>query len=356
MSRIIRITLWAAVVTFFLGVGGALLWPRVKENFLASRTLKILCDESWLPQSLLEEYAAKSGLRFQFYSFNKPSEFVRQIANAGTQFDVICFHSSLAKSLIQTNVLKKINPRHLRNFDQISVDFHNLPFDREFEYSVPFFWNVHGFVVKNPPASNLSWRERWKSSARKIQLWPSELDIFFTLLQSGLETVEWTDENQTRKFAEYLKRFSDTLGGWARPDSLAVDLRDLGSRLDIIQIPSGRAGEIMSQNPELQYWTPEDGVAVSVALLGQGAQSERSKEGFQLIDWLLDGAQALKIQKFALGSVVQPALNNSDQLSDLQKSSLMRSLPASRLKFTDVQLDAVPRFEKLFREVESRRN
>jgi spermidine/putrescine transport system substrate-binding protein len=357
VKKFLVISFSCALIAFCIGLSWAHLGSKVGRVFSHGKTLKILCDETWLPQALLEEYAARSGLSFQYYTYNRPSEFVRQIANAGASFDVICFHSSVAKSLIQAGVLKKINPRDLSNFEQVSVDFHNLPFDPDFEYSIPFAWNVLGFLTKAVP-KELPWRERWTQSAKRIQLWPVELDIFFTLLQSGWEGSEWTDETQTRKFSEYLKRFSGAAHGFVNPEQIQAALVNLGGDVDMVQVPSGHAADILKDRKDLQYWIPKDGVSVAVQLIGQGATSENQKEGFALIDWLIDGAQALRIQKFSRASVVQTALNSSDQLEALQKASLLREIPSGELKFTNIEMDAIPRFEKLFREasVESKRH
>lgn len=335
-----------------MGIAWSRLHPALSKLFQQDKTLKILCDEAWIPQDLLEEYAERTGLSFQFFTYARPSEFVRQIANAGANFDVICFHSSVAQSLIKGGVLKKINPRDLSNFEQVSVDFHNLPFDKNFEYSIPFAWNVFGFLVKTIP-KEMPWKDRWITSAKRIELWPYELDIFFTLLQSGWESREWTDETQTKKFSEYLKRFSSAAHGWVNPEHVEQSLVNLGPDLEMVQVPSGRAADILKERKDLQYWIPADGVNVAIQLLGQGAESRHQKEGFALVDWLMDGAQALRIQKYAHNSVVQPALNTIDQLLPLQKSSLIRDIPVNHLKFTDIELDAIPRFEKLFREVSS---
>lgn len=349
MKRFFTLTLISAGIAFGLG----LLWAQrsfhILKHFRGPITLKVLCDENYLPQELLETYSKRSGVTFQFWTYNKPSEFVRQVANAGPDIDVMCFPSFLTKSLIDTQVLREMNPQELENFAQVSVDFHNLPFDPNFEYSIPLFWNVFGFIAKDKTVLADTWREQWRKNPRKIELWEEEASAYFTMLQTGLEHTQWEDENQTRKLNEWIKNFVGQTHGWTTRESLEKKLNELGENLELIQVPSGLAGDVLKRRPDLVYWAPADGMLMSVILLGQGKSTRFPKEGFDLINWLIDGPQALKVQQFSHGSMVQPVFDGSE-LHDLQKASYMRNVPLGRLKFNEMELDAIPRFEKLFRE------
>ena len=145
MNPYLRTILIVTAISFTFGIGYGFWRAERSQTHLAEATaIRMLCPESWYSLESLEKISKKLSTPIQLFTYANPSEFVRQMANADSKVDVICTSSLLAKSLIQSHWLKKIDTSSLNNGKQLSVDFSNLPYDPNAHHTVPVFWNLYG--------------------------------------------------------------------------------------------------------------------------------------------------------------------------------------------------------------------
>src|SRR5438105_3093878 len=94
----------SAVFFFCVGLGWGF-WSRKKQSdqFAQGTPLRMLCGENWISDSVLKRFSVQHNIRIQQWTYSHPSEFLRQMANADGNIDVICVSSMLIRSLVHSH-------------------------------------------------------------------------------------------------------------------------------------------------------------------------------------------------------------------------------------------------------------
>lgn len=310
--------------------------------------LRVLCAENWLSESTLHAFSREHNVPVQLWTYARPSEFLRQMANTDGKVDVICTSSLLIKSLIQSHWILKTDYSTVRNLQQISVDFQNLPFDAHREYSVPLFWNLYGFFGKATVAPQLTWKQTW--TGKKVALWGEELALLDAMSRLGVNVEEKLESEQTKSLEDDIRHFTTQAAEIFKPDTPDITAEALTTKGDWMLLPLGRVAKFLSDNSAYKFWLPEDGAALEIGLLAIGSRSEQSALAKQLIDQLLSTEHAEDVHRRLGAGVVHVTLNNAATVVPSQRAEAIRAFPLNRFRFPDVNVEALPRFQKIYDE------
>lgn len=312
-----------------------------------ARPLRVLCAENWISEAVLKQYSREKKIPVEFYTYSRPSEFLRQMANADGKIDVICTSSLLLKSLIQSRWIAKTSFADLSNLHLISVDFLHLPFDPDSEYSVPLFWNLYGFFGKSQTEGMGSWKETWQT--KRVTLWGEELNVLFAMTKSGIKVEErLMEEQQSKGLENDIHSFAARAAQILAPDPAPVVAEAMIARADWILLPLARVARLLGGNSPYRFWLPEDGAAIDVGLLTIGSKSEQIEEAKDLINRLISTEHALEIHQRTGAGVVHSTLATMGSIAPLQRAEALRSFPLNRFSFPDLNIEAIPKFQKIF--------
>lgn len=309
--------------------------------------MRVLCAENWLSESTLKQFSRETGTPIELYTYARPSEFLRQMANADGKIDVICTSSLLLKSLIQSHWILKNNYNDLTNVQSIAVDFLHLPFDPNSEYSAPLFWNLYGFFGKGPTPTN-TWKQTWQS--KRVTLWGEELNILFAMTRSGVKVEERLLEEENKNLENDIHQFAARAAQILKPDPKPIVAEALMAKTDWIMLPLGRVARLLGERSPYNFWLPEDGGAVEVGLLTIGSKSEHVEQARALINALISTEHALETHRRLGSGVVHATLNGMASIAPLQRAEALRHFPLNRFSFPDLSVEALPRFQKIYDE------
>lgn len=323
------------VVFFLAGVGWGVWSHRADLKRMARATpLRVLCGENWLSPSVLEEFSRKNHVPVQLWTYARPSELLRQMANTSGRIDVVCTSSMLLRSLVRNQWLMKQDYRDLRHLQEVAVDFRHLPYDPRGEYQVPLFWNLYGLVgqSEDPPD--------WK----RVAYWGEELIILDAVTRAGIPLTE--EDEGPRRGPPHIERARQFLAGLA---PLLAPTRELGAevlagRVDWALAPLARA----KVSEEQRFHLPEEGSILEVGVIGVGARSEQPELARKLIDMLLKAEHGAEVHARLGAGVVHPTLDHT--VPKGAQSSALRRFPLNRYRFPDLDVEALPRFQKIFDE------
>lgn len=311
--------------------------------------LRVLCAQNWLDEGALRAFSARTGVPIQLWTYSRPSELLQQMANSDGSVDVVCTSSLLLKGLIQSHWIKKTDYSALRNLELLSVDFLHLPFDPELEYSVPLFWNLYGFFGKGENAQKLtSWKQTWDS--KRVSLWGEELQVLDVLNLFGLKIEEGLQQEEVKSLEEKVRAFVKTASQILKPQSPHLSAEALIAKSDFIQLPLSRVARLVGENSPYQFWLPEDGGTIEVGLLAVGEKSVRPELARELINALISSEHALGVHKRLGAGVVHASLGHLSSIAPLQKPQALRRFPLNRFRFPDLNVEALPRFQKIYDE------
>ena len=321
------------------------------EALAHSVPLRVLCAEKWLNSETLEKFSHRHNVRIQQWTYATPGEFLRQMANADGNVDVICASSFLVKSLVKSGWLKKMNYQELPNAKLLGVDFSHLPFDREGEYTVPAYWNLFGFFGKEDPKP-MTWKQI--AQDKKIALWGRELNVLEYTERMGLDVEKRLTEEENSKegkaLDEELKHFVKSSVHFIKPDEKA-DPAALLDHYEWVEVPLGRVAGILAKDQSYGFWLPQDGAPVEMGVYSVGEKSAQPELAMKLINVLISSEEAAALHERLHTGVVQSSLNNKDGVAPLEKTDALRQFPLNRLQFPELNLEAVPRFQKIYDQV-----
>lgn len=353
MKRYLVLAGISGVAFFTIGIGWGIWSHNRQAEYLArSQPLRILCGEKWLSNEALENFSRRHNVRIQQWTYARPSEFLRQMANADGNVDVICTSSLLVKSLVHSHWLKKLDYQSLPNAKLLAVDFSHLPYDPESNYSVPVLWNLYGFFGKGDIPKPATWKHIWQ--AGKVSLWGEELNVLELMNRLGLNVEQRLQEEETSKanksLDEEIHRFTNKAVHFIKPSSEPLIAESILDKSDWVEVPLARVAHFLADNSEYGYWLPEDGATVELGVLAVGEKSTQADVALQLIDELLSTDEALAIHQRLDSGIVHSSLSSLSTIPSMQKPEALRMFPLNRLMFPDLNVEALPRFQKIFDE------
>lgn len=338
------------ILGFFLaGLGWGVWQHKQQARKLAQATpLRVLCAENWLSESTLHAFSRTHNVPVQLWTYARPSEFLRQMANTDGNVDVVCTSSLLIKSLIQSHWVMKTDYSNVRNLQVVSVDFQNLPFDPAREYAVPLFWNLYGFFGKAESATTNTWKQAWTS--KRVTLWGEELNLLDVMARLGIKIEDRLEEQQSKSLEEDIRRFTTQAADIVRPDTQDISTEAMLSKGDWILLPLGRVAKWLGDGSGFKFWLPEDGAALEIGLLSIGAKSQQSELAKKLINELLSMEHGEDVHRRLGTGVVHTTLKNMSSVAAMQRADAVRKFPLNRFRYPDVNVEALPRFQKIYDE------
>lgn len=346
----------AAMGLLCFGIGMAWgVWTHKKkvQDMARSQPLRVLCAEKWISNETLEKFSREHNVRVQLWTYSRPSEFLRQMANADGAVDVICTSSLLLKSLVRSHWLKKMDFQNLPNAHLLAVDFSHMPFDPDGEYSVPAFWNVYGFFGRGQPPSESAWKHI--TQMKKIAFWGDELSVLGLMNRLGLNVEQRLEEESeskaSRAMKEDIQHFAKSGIHFIKPsvEPLSASVID-GASLDWAEVPLARVAKFLSENQKYGFWLPTDGATVEMGVFAVGEKSTHSDLAMKLINELLSTDEARLMHQRLQSGTVHASLSGLAEVPPMQKAEALRQFPLNRLVFPDMSLEALPKFQKFFDE------
>jgi spermidine/putrescine-binding protein len=338
------------ILGFFLAGIGWGVWSHKQQirKMAQAAPLRVLCAENWLSESTLHAFSRENNVPVQLWTYARPSEFLRQMANTDGKVDVICTSSLLLKSLIQSHWILKTDYSTVPNLQQVSVDFQNLPFDAHREYSVPLFWNLYGFFGKAQAAPAMTWKQVW--SGKKVALWGEELVLLDVMSRLGVNVEQKLESEEVKSLEDDIRHFTTQAADIFKPDTPDITADALTAKGEWILLPLGRVARWLGEDSPYKFWLPEDGAAMEIGLLSIGSRSEQAGLAKKLIDMLLSTEHAEDVHRRLGAGVVHVTLNNAATVAPAQRAEAVRAYPLNRFRFPDVNVEALPRFQKIYDE------
>jgi spermidine/putrescine transport system substrate-binding protein len=340
-----------AFAFFCVGLAWGIWSRQQKSQQLANATpLRVLCPEKWLSPKALENFSQRHNVRIQQWTFNTPSEFLRQMANADGKVDLLCTSSLLVRSLIHNHWLKKTDYSALANFRMISTDFTHLPYDPESQYSAPLFWNLYGLFGKEQPPAQMTWKQAWQN--HHISLWGEELNILQLMNKLGLnveQRLQQEDNSREGKaLDEEMHKFTKNAVNILKPEQAPFSGEALMLKVDWAQMPLAQAARLLGDSSPYHFFLPEDGATLELGVLAIGEHATQAQLALELINDLLATDAAMQTYQQLNAGVVHASLSGLSSIATLQKPQALRLFPLTRMQFPDLNIEALPRFQRIF--------
>lgn len=213
---------------------------------------------------------------------------------AGESYDILIPSDYMIERLIKEDYLQKLDISKVSNFNEVTQALKAEPyngFDPDNTYSVPYFWGSVGIVYnsKNVPTEEVEAKEfeimRDTKYAGKIYMYDSERDSFMIAFKSLGYSMNTNNEDEINAAFDWLVDVNTTMNPITVTDEVIDGMAQ--GRKDIAIVYSGDAVYILSENPEMRYYTPKCGTNVWVDAMVIPKNAENPELAYKFMDYVI---------------------------------------------------------------------
>ncbi|MGV3078762.1 ABC transporter substrate-binding protein [Streptococcus sp. 32226D021BW] len=252
--------------SFFLGIIAIILilWGisyKLEADSTQGTTDKLVIYNwgDYIDPELLEEFTAETGIQVDYQTFDSNESMYTKIKQGGTTYDLTIPSEYMISKMTEENMLIKLDKSKIEGLENIDPQFMGLSFDKNNDYSIPYFWGTLGIVynetmVENPPQE---WEDLWSEEYRdNIMLIDGVREVMGFGLQSLGYSLNSTNSAEIEKAAEHLYNLTPNVKAIVADEIKGYMIQDAAA---IAVSFSGEASEMLDGNENLRYVVPSKG-------------------------------------------------------------------------------------------------
>ena len=230
-----------------------------------SDTLKLFTWGEYLGENVISDFEEQFGVNVIIEYFDS-NEMMYTKLQGGDSYDVLIPSDYMIQRLIAEDMLQPIDKSLIPNMEVLTDGVKNLAFDPENEYSVPYFWGTVGLVynTQNVPAELIE-EQGWDilkntDYAGDIYMYDSERDSFMVALKALGYSMNTENDEEIDEAYQWLLELNDTIDPAYVTDEVIDNM--MNGTKDIAVVYSGDAAVVLDENPDMDFFMPEEGTNV----------------------------------------------------------------------------------------------
>ncbi|MCB0412986.1 MAG: extracellular solute-binding protein [Bdellovibrionales bacterium] len=294
MFRSYKLLFYVIPFSFLLGIAWGLKKLEKQSHLPPDPTvhIKILAKKGDLPDSFIKEFEKKNRIQIKHFIAKDDRDLLQLALTQDT--DIIFSPSYLFPQLIKSNRLRKLSRGKLQNYDSLSSDFLNLPFDVTNQFSIPISWNINGFLVKSHKIESskidLNELSSLKEMKNRISILSNPIEIYAQMLNQNLLVEDWIDQQQEDLVQQSLKKYLSQIHYSNSPVEKLVN----DDQYWIVQAPIGEAYATLSKISGWDYRFSKFKSSFNTTSLGVSQSSKSEDKIYQFINQLTESEMAHK--------------------------------------------------------------
>ena len=251
-----------AVVCALAVVAGVVTYNNKKEPLpFEGQTLRIYNWGEYVGEHIIQDFQKETGATVLLENFDSNEQMYIKVAN-GEAYDILVPSDYMIQRLISEGYLQKLDKSKLNCMDKLYDAVKGLPYDPENEYSVPYFWGTVGILYDKTVVDEADLKDGWNLLCNpkykgNIYMYDSERDSFMIALKALGYSMNTTNEAEIEEAYQWLIDQRDTMDPIYAGDDVIDNMISGNKALAVVY--SGDASYIISENPNLDYFTPEQG-------------------------------------------------------------------------------------------------
>lgn len=213
----------------------------------------------YIDPELLAEFTEETGIQVDYQTFDSNEAMYTKIKQGGTTYDLAVPSEYMISKMIEEDMLNKLDKSKIDGLNNIDPQFMGLSFDKNNDYSIPYFWGTLGIVynetmVENPPQE---WEDLWSEEYRdNIMLIDGVREVMGFGLQSLGYSLNSQDPDEIQETAEHLYNLTPNVKAIVADEIKGYMIQDAAA---IAVSFSGEASEMLDGNENLRYVVPSKG-------------------------------------------------------------------------------------------------
>lgn len=304
----------------------------------------------YIPQEVIDDFEEEFGVEVVYSTFSSNQEMLTKVNSGTVAYDVIFPTDYFVEWMAEQGLLLELDLDNIPNFENIEEPFQNRSFDSENKYSVPFVYGSIGMMynkekVTEPPTS---WEDLWNPDyAGKITVQETPRETVSMGLQLlGYDINEYTEE----QIAEVKTKLEEL-----HPNVLAykasVAAHYINEEAWIGQVYSTQAGMAMKENPNIEYFLPEEGGILWMDNMAIPKTSKNKYTAEVFINYLLRPEVSKAITDYSPGSNPNGAAKELMSEEERNNPASYPEIPDNAVYFKYLEADELNMMNNLMKEV-----
>ena len=223
--------------------------------------LRVFNSGEYMDSDLIEKFEKENDCDVVYETFDSNESMYTKL-QSGSVYDVLVPSDYMIERLIKEDYLQPVDWSKITNKDKIVPKLLNNNFDKGSKYAVPYYWGTVGIVYNKKTVSKEDLQEGWnilrnKKYSGKIYMYDSERDSFMIALKALGYSMNTKNLDEIQQAYEWLINQRDTMDPIYAGDDVIDNMISGNKALAVVY--SGDASYIISENPNLDYFTPEQG-------------------------------------------------------------------------------------------------
>lgn len=229
------------------------------------QTLHVYNWGEYTGENLISNFEKKTGCKVVMDLFDSNEQMYIKVVN-GESYDILVPSDYMIQRLIQEDLLQKLDKNKLNCLDLINDDLKGLPYDKNNDYSIPYFWGSVGIIYDKTKVDikdlekegyNIFKDKKYKGD---IYLYDSERDSFMMALKALGYSMNTEDSKELEEAYNWLVECVETMDSEIVTDEIIDNMVQGRKALGLIY--SGDATYVMSENENMDFYMPSTGTNI----------------------------------------------------------------------------------------------
>lgn len=286
-SKIVKVVLAGCLL---LSVGWSI------STGVGKKTLRVYNWGEYIDKSVISEFEEEYDCRIIYETFDS-NEIMYTKYMSGNSYDIMVPSEYMIERMIKEDLLQPIDKSLIPNLENINRGILGQDFDQDNNYWVPYFCGNVGILYDKTIVDDDDLKEGWNVLRNpkyrgQIYMYDSERDSFMVALKALGYSMNTTVESEINEAYRWLiDQRSEMEPVYVGDES--IDTMISGVKAMAIMY-SGDATTVMSENPNMEYYLPEEGTNVWFDGFVISKECKQVKLANQFINYMISNQNAYK--------------------------------------------------------------
>lgn len=231
------------------------------------KVLRVYMPSEYIDESVIYEFEDMFGVKLITEEFESNEQMYTKLM-AGNNYDILIPSDYMIDRLIHEDYLQQIDSELIPNLEYVQKDLLNPTYDRNNEYSVPYFFGSVGIVYDKTKVSlselesegwNILKNEKYYND---VYFYDSERDAFMIALKALGYSMNTSNLNEVDEAYSWLSEMAMTMSPVYVLDTVIESMLDTNKSMAVMY--SGDAAFVMSENADVGFYMPTEGTNIWV--------------------------------------------------------------------------------------------
>lgn len=260
-----------------------------------NHVLKVYNAGEYIDLELVKQFEEENNCSVVYETFES-NEMMYTKLSGGESYDVLIPSDYMIERLIKEEYLQHLDWDLIPNARNLMDEVKNKSYDSGNRYSCPYFWGTVGILYDTTVVDEEDLKDGWELLRNpkykgNIYMYDSERDSFMIALKALGYSMNTTNEQEIEDAYQWLIDQRNTMDPIYAGDDV-IDNMISGNKA-IAVVYSGDASYIISENPNLEYLTPQQGTNVWYDAMVITKDCNEVELAHKFINFMIDEKSAL---------------------------------------------------------------